>query len=461
MSLAIDGLVSGLDTTSLINQLMTIESQPQALLKTKVGTTQTLVTALQGLNSTVASLATIAKRTSLPAAVDLFAATASAPSVAVSAATGATAGQLDLSVTSVAKAQVSVSAAMTAWPDSPATFTIVNAAGAKTELTAASTSISDIAASINASGAGVKAVRVAAGTDGSGNQLYRLQLSSAATGAAGAFSIYRGTSADVTAGTATNLMSATGAATITAASNASVTLWAGTAAEQVITSSTNSFTDILPGVNITVSKVEASPVTITIARDTAAISAVAANLVAGLTSVFSTIDAQSSVTTGTSSTGGATTSAGVFTGNGTVRDARAQIQAAASAPVNGRSPSEIGLTVTRDGTIQYDDAKFSAALAADPAGTQSMLQAIATRVSTAASAASDKYNGTLTTAITGQQTSLSSLSDQISSWDIRLASQRAGLETTYSALEVTLSNMQAQSSWLTSQLSALSTSTGK
>lgn len=461
MSLAIDGLVSGLDTTSLINQLMTIESQPQTLLKTKVSTTQTLVTALQGLNSTVASLATIAKRASLPATVDLFAATASAPSIAVSAATGATAGQLDLSVTSVAKAQVSVSAAMTAWPDSPATFTIVDAAGAKTQLTAASTSISDIAASINASGAGVKAVRVSAGTDGSGNQLYRLQLSSATTGAAGAFTIYRGTSADVTAGTATDLMSAAGAATITAASNASVTLWAGTAAQQVITSSTNSFTGILPGVDITVSKVETSPVTITIARDTAAISAVAANLVAGLASVFSTIDVQSSVTTGTSSTGGATTSAGVFTGNGTVRDARAQIQAAASAPVNGRSPSEIGLTVTRDGTIQYDDAKFSAALAADPAGTQSMLQAIATRISAATSAASDKYNGTLTTAITGQQTSLSSLSDQISSWDVRLASQRAGLEKTYSALEVTLSNMQAQSSWLTSQLSALSTSTGK
>jgi flagellar hook-associated protein 2 len=255
-------------------------------------------------------------------------------------------------------------------------------------------------------------------------------------------------------------MAAAGAATITTASNASVTLWAGTAAEQVITSSTNSFTDILPGVNITVSKVEASPVTITIARDTAGISAVAANLVAGLASVFSTIDAQSSVTSGTSSTGDATTTAGVFTGNGTVRDVRSRVQAAASAPVNGRSPSEIGLTVTRDGTIEYDDAKFSAALAADPAGTQSMLQAIASRISDAASASSDKFSGILTTAITGQQTSLSSLSDQIGDWDIRLASQRAGLETTYSALEVTLSNMKAQSSWLESQLSALNTSTG-
>lgn len=460
MSLAIDGLVSGLNTTDLINQLMTIESQPQTLLKGKVTTTQTLVNALQGLNSSVASLAAIAKRTALPATVDLFTASSSATSVSVSAASGASAGQLDVSVTSVAKAQVSVSAAMTTWPDDPATLTIVKADGTKVELTAGSTSLSNIADTINASSAGVKAVRVAAGTDGGGNQLYRLQLSSTATGAAGAFSIYRGSAADVTAGTATDLMSASGAATITAASNASVTLWAGTPAEQVITSATNSFSDILPGVSITVSKVEASPVSITVAKDTAGVSSVAASLVSSLSAVFATIDAQSTVTQGTDSTGGSTTSAGVFIGNSTVRDIRTQVQAAASAPVNGKSPSEIGISITKDGTIQYDPDKFAAALSADPAGTQSMLQAIADRIATAATNASDKYTGTLTLNISGQQSSLKSLNDQIGEWDIRLASQRSGLETTYSALEVTLSNMKAQSSWLESQLSALSTSKG-
>jgi len=457
MSLAIDGLVSGLNTTSLINQLMTIESQPQTLLKSKVSTTQTLVNALQGLNSSVASLASTAKRVALPATVDLFTASASATSVTVSAATGATVGQLDISVSAIAKSQVSVSAAMTAWPDNPATFTVVKSDGTKVELTAPSTSLGDIADTINSSTAGVKAVRVAAGSDGSGAPLYRLQLSSTATGAAGAFRIYRGSAADVTAGNATDLMAATGAATISSASDASVKLWAGTAAEQVITSSTNSFTAILPGVSITVSKVEASPVTITIAKDTAGVSAVAANLVAGLAVVFGTIDAQSTVMQGTSSTGQPTTSAGVFTGNSTVQDIRARIQAAASAPVNGKSPSEIGLVVTRDGTIQYDQDKFAVALAADPAGTQAMLQTIASRISDAATVSSDKYTGTLTTAINGQNTSLQSLNDQISGWDVRLASQRAGLETTYSALEVTLSNMKAQSSWLESQLSALST----
>lgn len=455
-SLAIDGLISGLNTTDLINKLMSVEAQPQTLLKNKVSTTQTLVSAFQSLNTSVASLASYAKATALPTAANLFTASSSAPSVTVTAGTSASPGQIDLSVTAVAKAQVSVTAAMSQWPDSPATFTVVKADGTKVELTAASTAMSDIADAINASSAGVKASRVAAGSNGT-DPLYRLQLSSSATGTDGAFQVFRGTAAEVTAGTAPNLLTETGAATVQSASNASVTLWAGTAAEQVITSATNTFSDILPGVSVTVSKVEASPVSVTVAKDAAAVGKLAENLVANLTSVFNFIASKSTVTKGTDSTGSATTSAGVFTGNSTARDVNARIMTAATAPVNGRSPSEIGITITKDGGVTYDSAKFSAALAKDPAGTQAMLQTISDRVATAADAASNQYTGSITQVITGQQSSLKSLGDQIDSWDVRLASQRAGLERTYSALEVSLSNLQAQSSWLTSQLAGLST----
>ena len=460
-SLAIDGLVSGLDTTSLINQLMTVESQPQTLLKAKVSRTQTLVSAFQSLNTSVASLASFAKKTALPASVDLFSATSSAASVSVKAASGSSAGQINISVTSVAKAQVSVSEAMSEWPDSPATFTIVTSDGTKVEISAASTSMSGVADAINASSAGVKATRVSAGTDsGTGDPLYRLQLTSSSTGASGAFQVFRGTAADVTAGTATDLFSAPGAATVTSAADASVTLWAGTAAEQVITSSTNTFADILPGLSVTVSQVEASPVTVSVAKDTAGVSSLASNLVANLTAVFNFIGSKSTVSQTTSSTGAAVVTAGVFTGNSTARDVSARLLTAASAPVDGRSPSEIGITITKDGGIEYDSAKFTAALTADPAGTQTMFQTIADRIATAADSGSNQYTGTITQVITGQQSSLTSLNDQIASWDVRLASQRAGLERTYSALEVALSNLNAQSSWLTSQLAALTSSTG-
>ena len=161
-----------------------------------------------------------------------------------------------------------------------------------------------------------------------------------------------------------------------------------------------------------------------------------------------------------SSTGEAGTTAGVFTGNRTARDVKSSVLTAATAPVNGRSPSEIGITITRDGSVEYDSAKFTAALAADPAGTQAMFQAIADRVAKAADDASNQYTGRITQVITGQQSSLTSLNDQISGWDVRLASQRSGLERTYSALEVSLSNLKAQSSWLTSQLAALTASSG-
>jgi flagellar hook-associated protein 2 len=237
-------------------------------------------------------------------------------------------------------------------------------------------------------------------------------------------------------------------------------LWAGTPAQQVITSSTNSFADILPGVTVNVTKVEASPVSITVAKDTAGVGKLAENLVANLNSVFNFIASKSTVTQGTSSTGAATTNAGVFTGNGTVREVRDRIMTAATAPVDGKSPSEIGITIQKDGTVSYDAAKFAAAMAKDPEGTQTIFHTVADRVATAADGASNQYTGTITQVVTGQQSSLTSLNDQIADWDVRLAAQRTGLERTYSALEVSLSNLQAQSSWLTSQLAALTASSG-
>ncbi len=57
-SLAIDGLVSGLKTSDLINSLMSIEQVPQTLLKSKVTTTNSFISSLQTINGLVQSLAT-------------------------------------------------------------------------------------------------------------------------------------------------------------------------------------------------------------------------------------------------------------------------------------------------------------------------------------------------------------------------------------------------------------------
>ena len=86
------------------------------------------------------------------------------------------------------------------------------------------------------------------------------------------------------------------------------------------------------------------------------------------------------------------------------------------------------------------------------------VQTIASRIAVAATAASDKSSGTVTNMITGDQSQMKSLGDQIAAWDVRLASRKITLQRTYSAMEVMLSNLKSQSYALTAQLSGLSTS---
>ena len=445
MSLAIDGLVSGLDTTSLINSLMQLEAVPQNLLKNKVTASQAYISALQGLNAKVATLGDTAQATAKAKALDLFSTTSSFDKVVATATTGAQPGEIDLVVGRLAQAQKSVTAAMSVWADDPPELTITGADGTQTRVTAASTSLDDVASAINAAGAGVSATKVAVG----GGE-FRLQLSSAGTGAAGAFSVARGSA------TGADVFAEPGAATVRVAADAEITLWAGSAAAQTITSSTNTFENLLPGVAVTVAAASTDPVTIGIARDDTAIAAVAASLVTGLNDIFSLIKARSAVTTGTSSTGATTSSGGAFSGDSTVRDVNQRIMSAAIAPIGGKSPSEYGIVVTKTGTIEFNAEKFAAALAKDPAATQAALQGIAARVEVAATTISDRFDGLLTARITGQQSSVRDLSDRISDWDLRLNARRTTLERVYSALEVQLSALNAQSSYLQSQLSSLS-----
>ena len=454
MTTGIDGLSSTLDTTSLINALIAVDQQPQAQLQAQVSTATKLVSALQGLNTQISNLATLANTSAAPDAFNVFTATSSSSALTATAAPGASVGSIDLVVNQLAKAQSGVTASMAGWATSPAALTIVSSDGTATDITPASNSLDDIVAAVNSSATGVSAMKVASGTVG-GVQQYRLQFTSTATGAASAFTVYQGTSADVTAGTATNLLTQPGAAMLQTAQDAQVSLWSGTAAQQTITSSTNSFANLLPGVSVTVSAASASPVTLTIAQDTASIASTASTFVSSLTAIFASISTQSAVVQSTDASGAPITSASVFTGDGTIRNVKQSLLDAATMPVNGHSPSEIGVSITKDGTITFDQDKFTAALAADPANVQSIMQTISTRVAAAATAASDPIDGSITAKITGQNSSIKTMGDQIDNWDIRLAARRASLEQTYAAMEVTLGNLKSQSSYLVSQLAGL------
>ncbi|MGO4191339.1 flagellar filament capping protein FliD [Arthrobacter sp. YAF17] len=437
MGISLDGLASGLDTTALISSVMQVEAIPQTLLKYKSQDLQSMVSALQGLNSKVAALATQATAAAKPGALDLNTATTTSDKVTATTTAAAKAGAIDFQVTQLAQTQVTVTPKVNAVVGWPYTTMTINSGGQSYTIEPLSSDLDDVVKSVNAAGAGVTASKVAVGAGE-----YRLQFTATKPGEAGAFTV-----ADPGT-TFTNVKTA---------QDAEISLWPGTTAAQVVKSSTNTFTDLLPGVSITAKEVSATPVTLTVARDDAGITKLASDLVSGVNGIFSYVAARIAVTS-TTGTSGTSTKAGIFASDSAVRSVNQNILSAASLPVGTppRSPSEIGISITKTGTMEFDEKKFSAALAADPAGTAAKVQEIATRVAAAATNASDKYDGTLTKKITGQESEVRDLANRISDWDTRLESRKATLQRTYSGLEVALSNMQAQQSWLTAQLGGLS-----
>ena len=447
----IDGLISGLKTTEMIAQLMSVEARPQAMLKTKVAANQSFVSALQQLNTKIAALADTAGKVAKPAGTDLYAAASSSDKVTAATTSGTAAGSLDLVVKQTASAQVSLSGALTSWPADVTEITLASG-GTSTILNVDGKSLDQVVAEVNKANKGVTAVKIPAGVDTAGTAQYRLQFTSTATGTDAAFSL--------TANGADPFSEAGGGLPLKAARNAEVTLWAGIpGAETTVSSATNTFTGLMPGLDVTVASASDTPVTLTVARDDTAIKDVAAKLVAGLVDLFSYVNRNASVTTSTTS-GSSQAKGGMFTGDSGVRDIKQSLMSASTGPVDGRSPSEIGITITKDGTVEFNAEKFAAALAADPATTQAALQTIAGRVEAAGKTASDKYNGTITKRITNQESEVRSLATQIEDWDRRLASRQSTLQSVWSNLEVKLGKLQSQQEWLSSQIDSLNYSSG-
>ncbi|MBN9375688.1 MAG: flagellar filament capping protein FliD [Cellulomonas sp.] len=461
---SVSGLVSGLDTASIISQLMQIEAQPQQALKTKQTVTQSLVTALQSLNTKVASLGSAATRAATASSWQALAASSSDSSVTATATGTGQPTALTFRVDQTAQNQTSLLSAAAAGgllSGQAGTLTFVGAGGSVVPVSvAAGATPQQVADAINGASAGVSAVAIQV----SGG--YQLQLSSGTSGAAGAFQVYSGTVTKAADGTLdTSAATALSLTTVRAAQDAQVTLWPGVMGPDgqpmTMTSSTNTFTGAVAGLSFTVSQPTTSDVTVSTARDDTALTKLGSDLVGQLNLVLGEITSQTKSTSTTNADGSTSLSPGVLGAESDVMFLQNAVSTAGSGAVtyNGGlvSPSSVGIVVNSDGTFTFDQNAFAASLAADPAKTQAVVTAVAQRVQSVATAYSDPIDGLLTSNITQQQSTVQQLGDQISEWDVRLALRQQSLEQQYSAMETALSTLQSQSSYLSSVLGSLST----
>jgi flagellar hook-associated protein 2 len=434
---SVSGLASGLDTASIIDQLMQIEAQSQTRLKSRVTTEQSTLKVLQNLNTKFASLATQAKDLTKTSAWTPLTATSSSDKVTLKTTSGSSAGSLSFTVDTTAlahKLTFTSSAALSdvVVPDDGTgkhTVTLTVAGLDKTIDTGDGT-LGSLVGALNGGGTGVSAAALK--LDGGS---YRLVVQSATTGAAN--------TVELTAADGSDLL---GGATVVAGRDAAITVGSDT-----IHSATNTFADLLQGVDVTVSAASVgSTVEVQVSRDTEQASTSAKGLVDAVNSILTDIATQTkyNATTKTS---------GALSGDASVRTLGTDLLDAVY-PGDGTTLAGIGIQTDRYGQLVLDEDKFAEAYAADPNSVTAKLTALAGRIQGVADVASDPYEGTITTAVTGRTTTIDRLKDSIDAWDDRLALRRESLTRQFTALETALSQMNSQSSWLSGQLSSLSSS---
>ncbi len=253
---SVDGLASGIKFNDIIDALINADRASTAVVEKRKATFQTRLEAVRSFNTKLLSHQLDLAALNRPALFNVRQASSTNAAV-LSGTASATAipGTYQFEVTSVAKAH---QLATVAQPDSTTplgagTVSLqLGSGGISTiAISAGTSSLGGIAQAINDAAAGVKASVL---NDGSG---YRLLLTSSATGTASAITV---------SGSGALASTFTGLSTLQAASDAQVKIGSGAGA-LLITQSSNTFTDVLPGVSMTAGAVGTA--TMTVGTDTA------------------------------------------------------------------------------------------------------------------------------------------------------------------------------------------------
>jgi flagellar hook-associated protein 2 len=453
---SISGLASGIDTSTIVDQLMAIERQPQTRLKTQVTISAARKTVLSDIQTRLKNLQLAAQDLksvtlwSNQQSIDVNDPTKAAVSLSGPAGTGS----YQLNVGQLARGSQRWYSYAT--PSSDDTITFSN--GHTTTITAGS----DIDAAVLAVNSDANApVYASAVTDAQSGTKY-LVFSSRTTGA--------------TASAFTASASSLAEDGSRAVGGLDANYWVDSGA--VKTSPSNVVTDAIPGVSVTLKGVTTSsgPVTVTVsapapdnANITAKVKAFVDQYNSTLDFIRSKLDEKKVVNPQTA----ADQQKGLLNGDTMLEGILSQLRVAMTntyAPGNPTTldqMNEIGVstgsgfaTLNQDaieGKLVFDTAKFATALAADPtsvknliSGTSGFGQALDNLLAPTLQA-----GGTMESRLSSEDLKQKSLNDQIASMDVLLTKKQDTLKAQFAAMETALQQSQAQGQWLSGQLAGL------
>jgi flagellar hook-associated protein 2 len=141
-----------------------------------------------------------------------------------------------------------------------------------------------------------------------------------------------------------------------------------------VSKASNTVSDVIQGVTLTLSKVTASPETLTVARDTVAVSSSIAGFVKAYNDLAATLK-------NISAYDAASQKGAILQGDSTVRSLQSQLRSMLSTPVVGTSGelttlSDVGVTFQKDGTLKLDQTKLDSVMASNFSDIASLFSAV-------------------------------------------------------------------------------------
>lgn len=431
MSITFNGLASGLDTGSLITQLVSLERSSATALTTRQSDLNTQKSIVGSLSSSLATLGTAARAMDLDSEIRPRAVTLSdSGKISVAVSANASAAVHDLRVKQLATAQITSSKVFdTATAGTLGSGGVDITVGASTKsITWDSTDTLDsIATKITGAGAGVSASVLFDGTK------HRLVITASDTGlAAKPTFVDHGDGLDLS-----------NAANIKIPATDSIVSIDGID----VTRSRNVISDALSGVTLTLNAPHAvtdASTKATVALDQKALTDKVKAMVTAYNSVNAALHIQLDYN-------GTTKGSNTLFGDAALRQLQGSLATTMSREYGGSNLGVLGLSRDKTGALTFDETKLSAALATDPEALSKVF--VGGGFATAISSMVETYTQSGTGILSSKSDSLmerhKALQGQIDRINKNADALQTRLEKQFAALEQAMSAFQSQSSYLT------------
>ena len=465
-SLALSGLASGVDTSSIVQQLMAADQTVVTKMTNKQSTITGHQAAIKNITTKLAALQTAANAlTDSTAWKSSQAVTSSDTSkVGASIIDGTGIGGHTISVDKLASsAQHGFTYAASA---SAGTLQITGPDGTPTSIAvAANATDKDVAAAINASTSAPVYAAVIKADDGTD----RIVMSSRTTGASSDFTV---DGSGLTGGGVTedSTYSRTGTTL-----NAAYHIDGETAARS---SETNSLDNAIPGLRLTLTGTTTSPVSVTVNQSTVDKSAITTKVQAFVDAYNGVVDltrsdiAEKPIANASTpddlQTGTLFGDLGLDSMLSSLKDTMTQTLSnvgglTSLADIGITIPKADGMAPTDDamaGKLTFDSTVLSTALDKNSTQVQQLFNGIGSRKGVGLLVSDfvnnqDGLTGVLTGRMNSDTTSITDLTNQISATNDRLTQQQQRLEAQFANMETALSNAQSEQAWLTGQINSL------